>query len=289
MSMTNFVAATYAANGVLVMPAREVNSPAGPAKAPYVAGGFKAASKDAHQVAAWWTAMPSAAVGIPCRNNGIIALDADRHGTDDGVAAAYALFEANNFPPRSVPIVATPRDGRHFLFRRPTGLAETKGRLSIAIDVRDNAYVIAAGSVMADGRGYTLQNGSIEALAAAIGSQNLPEMPRWLTALVAKPPARLRPVLGPSSAPWRSPAAGPRQFSALIRTVVLAPDGRRNSTLYWASCRAGEMVADGAMPGEVAAEILATAGMRAGLPAQAAWATATGGIRAGMSGRGDHE
>jgi hypothetical protein len=54
------------------------------------------------------------------------------------------------------------------------------------------------------------------------------------------------------------------RFAGLLRTVALAPEGQRHPTLYWAACRAGELVAAGELGREAAAEALAGAAMDGG-------------------------
>lgn len=277
------VALIYVRRGVSILPCREADGRGGTAKAPYIEGGWHSASASEAQVRSWWTTWPNAAIGLPCRANEVIALDADRHGQGDGVAALFALFAQHGFAPNAVPCVVTPRDGRHCVFRRPIELSDTKARIAPAIDVRDRAYVVAAGSVMANGGRYTVQNGSLEQLAAAIGSASLPELPQWLVATIEKPP-----LLPPASIERaRSEAmAGcdvERRLTALVRKVVLATKGERNAVLHWAACRAGELVSAGAIHGETAVALFTEAGRHAGLPIHEARATARSGVHKGQA------
>lgn len=277
-------AETYSTFGVRIFPAREAGSPAGPAKAPYVSGGFKSATADAQQVGRWWGDWPCAAIGLPCRANGIIVLDADRHGSGDGVAEALAIFERCGVDPSAAPVIATPRDGRHFIFRRPEGLGETRGKIAPSIDVRDNAYVIAAGSVMATGGRYALNAGTVPQLSAAVAAHTLPALPQPLCELIAKS------VTPPRVAPAHSPTlpqpifcgqhdSGLRpRLAGLIRAVATASPGHRNATLHWAACRAGELIHAGVLPSGVAVVALVEAGLMAGLPHREAIATVRSGI-----------
>jgi hypothetical protein len=57
---------------------------------------------------------------------------------------------------------------------------------------------------------------------------------------------------------------GAGRFAALLATVRNAPDGKRHPTLFWAACRAGEMVASGDLDAERAAAALAQAAMDGG-------------------------
>ena len=104
------------AAGVKVFPCREGGSSA---KAPYTVQGFKAATNDWVEIQPWFSKFPNALWGLPCAMNGILVLDADRHGKADGVNNIMSLFESKQFDCRRVPIVETPRCGYHFYFRRP--------------------------------------------------------------------------------------------------------------------------------------------------------------------------
>ncbi len=78
-------------------------------------------------------------------------------------------------------------------------------------------------------------------------------------------------------------ASTPGRLAGLRRTVASAQQGQRNTTLHWAACRAGEMVAEGVMGDPwVAAEALAEAAGAAGLDAREIAAT----IRSGFQSSG---
>jgi hypothetical protein len=184
--------------------------------------------------------------------------------------------------------VATPRNGHHYLFRRPKELGETKGKIAPAIDIRDRAYVIAAGSVMSNGPRYSLQNGSIELLAAAIGSATLPELPDWLSALVAKPTPGKNTATGYAAPPRFTPAGDVRRrLTGLVRAVALAPPGERNAMLHWGACRVGELVQAGLITEEAAFAMFVEAGSSAGLSTRETIATVKSGVAKG-SGSAHH-
>jgi hypothetical protein len=82
------------------------------------------------------------------------------------------------------------------------------------------------------------------------------EVPELQEPPPARPtPHRLRP------ATWEAATA---RLAALIYAVRRAPDTQRHPTLFWAACRAGEMVAAGEVEGEAAARALAQAAMEGG-------------------------
>jgi len=137
----------------------------------------EASTANEQQIAAWWRKWPDAAPALDLAKCGLIVIDADRH-EHDGVEAFGALMAAHGFDPDSAPIVATPSQGSHHFFRQPAGRApfgNGRGNLPAGVDVRGaGGYVIAPGTVMADGRVYELHGNLDEA----------PELPDWLIALL---------------------------------------------------------------------------------------------------------
>lgn len=134
-------------------------------------------TKERTQITAWWQKWPDAAVGLDLGKSGLLVIDADRHGEDDGVEAFGALMAENGFDPDSAPLVATPNQGNHHFFRQPPGrtFGNGRGMLPAGVDVRgDGGYVIAPGTVMADGRFYELHGNLDEA----------PAIPEWLSAII---------------------------------------------------------------------------------------------------------
>jgi hypothetical protein len=71
------------------------------------------------------------------------------------------------------------------------------------------------------------------------------------------------------------------RLQALARFAGGAPPQHRNSRLYWAACRAGEMVASRLATPAVVARILIEAGCRTGLAERETAATVASGLRAG--------
>jgi hypothetical protein len=66
------------------------------------------ATTDAQQIIDWWSSRTNAGVGLPMESGGLIAIDADRHGSIDGVAELNRLIAANE-QWLAHPIVNTPR------------------------------------------------------------------------------------------------------------------------------------------------------------------------------------
>jgi hypothetical protein len=191
-----------------------------------------------------------------------------------------ALFDHYKFDYGSAPCVRTPRNGLHVIFARPAGLGKAKGKLSDAIDIKDNGYIIAPGNILPDGRAYRLLNGSVEQLAGCISANTLPPVPEWLKQLIVQPP---KPVKKPST---YQPTAQQcvNSVSGIVRTVINAGEGNRNRALYWASCRIGELARQGAINEQAAFALLVEAGTQAGLSAPEVHATAKSGMTAGSTG-----
>ena len=286
--LMHHVALTYIRAGVAIIPCRESDGSETTAKSPYISGGWHSATDDEAQIRDWWRRWPNAAIGLPCAFNRIIAVDADRHGNGDGVTAFFQDCERNGFDPYSVPCVRTPRDGRHLIFHRPLDMGETKGAIGQAIDIRDKAYIIAAGSVMANGAGYTLETGTIEQLAFAIGSRSLTPPYPWIQKLMVKDaPSLISPKFHKAAPKPQYQSEMPQGSSdsrllGIIRKVISTAPGQRNPTLYWAACRVRDIVAAGGVPIAAAEALLCEAGLRAGLSLAEVRAT----VASGLTGRG---
>jgi len=128
--------------------------PANPAnKQPLTANGFKDATDDPGQVREWWHRFPTAMIGVPTgERSGVWVLDVDTK-RGDGYGELAALVAANR-PLPETPTVRTPSGGTHYLFQHVDGV-RNRGRLTDNIDVRgEGGYIIAAGSIDADGCPY---------------------------------------------------------------------------------------------------------------------------------------
>ncbi len=149
-------AANWARNGFPVFQCKPAD------KSPLTPHGFKDATTDLGQVAAFWKEHPKALVGIPTGAASglfVVDLDTDRDtGEAIGAASLGALGLSNLIG--SVPTVSTPSGGRHLYFRA-CGLGNTTSKVGRKIDTRgDGGYIIVPGSVTQLGA-YLLLNGSI--------------------------------------------------------------------------------------------------------------------------------
>ncbi len=88
----------------------------------------------------------------------------------------------------------------------------------------------------------------------------LPVIPRWITGLAGPPPV---PVTG-TAAGHGGASAGAR-LHGIIGRLLAAERGERNRLLFWASLRAGELVADGDLDVGAAGQALTDAAAKIGL------------------------
>jgi hypothetical protein len=96
------------------------------------------------------------------------------------------------------------------------------------------------------------------------------QLPEWLRAIIENlPQQRSAAIVLPDL----------HLLKHLIRTVAAAHEGQRNNALFWAACRAGEMVASGLLDAAATAAVLAEAATRCSLPWLEADRTAWNGIK----------
>lgn len=87
----------------------------------------------------------------------------------------------------------------------------------------------------------------------------LPVLPHWIAALAGPPPAPATTITGHGAAHAHA------RLQGLIRRLLAARRGERNQLLFWASLRAGELVADGDLHTGAAARALTVAATQIGL------------------------
>nr|WSZ97137.1 bifunctional DNA primase/polymerase [Streptomyces sp. NBC_00857] len=161
----------------------------------------------------------------------------------DSVAALQQLALQHLFTLPETVIVLTPSGGRHIWLTGPPDVIvhNSAGRLAPGIDVRGTGgYLVGPGSVTARG-----------AYRVAPGSAGLRPAPC--------PRALLR-LLAPPVHPRHQPQGRPTQGHGLVRFVLAAHEGQRNTRLFWAACRAYEHGY-----GEALVEPLVDAAVRTGL------------------------
>jgi hypothetical protein len=218
-------------------------------KRPIVAHWGIEASKNEAQIREWWTKNPEALVALPCKQNRLLVIDCDRHTVaEDGIANFKELCEAHE-PLPSHPAINTDYEGQHHILRMPDeSIGQGKNKLPPGVDVRgyladnEGGYIIAAGSRMPDGRGWSLVKGTPSLLSGP-----LPLPPQWLIDLCRTP--LVKPVS--QVVPFK-PAGKAEDAYAMATLNRVAdelagtpPNTGRDNTLMSVSATMGRMIAPG--------------------------------------------
>lgn len=158
--------------------------PCNPTKRPQPGVRWKEeATTDPGRIERFWRRWPNSLPAFEPGRHGLVAIDCDRHGRDDGVAALDCLARDHGDDPRDWPTIETPSTGRHAFFRQDGSLTNARGQLPAGIDVRGaGGYVIAEGATLPDGRDYHALG---DGLVAALESDAVPDLPAWLAEALA--------------------------------------------------------------------------------------------------------
>lgn len=188
---------------------------------------------------------------ISCRGR-LVGLDIDRKNGVDGYATLHQLAREHGFDiPRMTTTVFTPSGGAHLWMTVPEGVTvpNSVGRLGPGLDVRGTGgYVVGPGSTGRTGE-YVFH--------PELGYSEPQPVPEQLLRLMLPPPPVIRPQRRHTPSP--GDAAG-RALEGLVNVVLTAPQGERNSKLYWAASKAWAHVGDGHLAaGDVEAELIAAA------------------------------
>lgn len=194
------------------------------------------ASTDPDIIRAGFEQAPHAtAYGIGCGAGPLplLGIDLDRKNGVDGCATLNQLAREHGFTiPRTV-TVCTPSGGFHLWFTGPAGahVPNSVGKLGPGIDVRGT-------------RGYLVTEPTV---------YPIPE--QLLKLLMPLPAPKFRQPLQ-----RRVPSPRGNVLDGLVQFVATAPEGTRNSRLFWAACRAWEHVRSGHLAaGEVGAALVPAA------------------------------
>jgi hypothetical protein len=231
--------------------------------------GFLDASTHDDDLKALWSEFPGPLVGVATGNPSQLAvLDLDKKHAE---ARDWYVVHRDRLQPTRTH--RTRSGGLHLLFGHLDGLRNSASKIAKGVDVRaDGGYIVwwpAAGlQVLSDEPIAPWPDDLIEALAEPASAAPLPPLP---------PPVRtphrvagdLRPAL--------------HRVIGLGRIVAHAGEGERNRILFWATCRARDMIAAGDLDRPAAVEVveaLHAAAIRAGLPAREAERTIRSAMRA---------
>jgi hypothetical protein len=247
-------ALTTAGAGLHVFPARVyLNNRSGKWDKVPIAKGWQQGSSDEQQVRAWWREFPWALPGIALGRAGLLAIDPDRHGGPDGVAAWATLIAEHGGLPEH-PTTITPSGGEHHLFRQPPDvvLGNGEGSLPEGINVRGRGgFIFAQGAVRPDGQGWQVARDS-EPLAQAVKNETIPVIPEWLAEIIRTPKGR--PIGAPPAPPpiitlGHAPTERERKYGAdkvaYAIADFVAAKSNRNNALNIAALKIGSVVARG--------------------------------------------
>jgi hypothetical protein len=210
--------------------------PCGPDKRPLTTHGYKDASSDPAQIKEWWREHPNALIGVPAGDK-FVVIDCDLQHAD---AQGWYFDHAVTLVTRKH---STKSGGRHLLFKPDDRVGCTAGKIHPHIDTRGKGgYVI-----------WWPAEG-LEVLHANV----LAEIPQSIL-------ERLRKEPEPTP---RAPIRLRRDSDLLplVRVILNARQGERNTATFWAACRLAEHVHSGQLSDGDMVNIVVEAAGRNGLP-----------------------
>lgn len=210
-------------------------------KRPLLLGGrgFHDATTDVTQISRWWSGRPDANLAIPTgAASGVDVVDVDVHENRDGYVAFRRARDAGLLSGWSM-LVRTPSKGLHVYFPHEAGRAQASWQsAAAAVDFRgDGGYIMVPPS-------------SVRQPDDALASYTFQSRSPAPTAPVDA--ARLRRFLAPERSRVHrlfTPRPGSQaNGEQLSEWLAQRPEGARNASLFWASCRLAET---GAGPAEI--------------------------------------
>jgi hypothetical protein len=233
--------------------------------------GVKDATVDPGVIAKWGKEYPQANIGLACGvATGFIVVDLDpRNGANETMAELAKKGRA--FPP--CPTARTGGGGAHLLFRYDAKLINSKSKVGPGIDIKTTGgYIVASPSF-------------VKQPSDSIGDGNYtwvthprdiapPRMPIWLSTILTPPPKPDRSAFTPKT-------DAPKSIRSIVDFLTKSHAGDRNNRLYWASCRAAEVVRQRHVSEGSAVDQLLSAAVSIGLPHKEAIATIISAFRGG--------
>jgi hypothetical protein len=226
--------------------------------------GLREASQDLKVIRAWWRSCPRCGGGILAPEE-VLVLDFDDPTAWERLKGDYPALEA-------APRQRTASGGYHVFLRLPEGVrlsATTRALEGVDLRGMGRAYVVAAPTRLADGRGYSWE-------VPLVPPAKLPLIPEGLLLRLLPPPPPREVVVKAGSSPRRLRAL----LEAYAAAVARAPEGTRHNTLIRYAVATGGLIPHGLDPRE-AEEALVGAALEAGLPEREAREAARWGLEAG--------
>jgi hypothetical protein len=220
---------SLAARGVSVFPCKSVD------KRPHTKNGFKDASTDAAIITDWWKQWPDALVGVPTGEK-FVVLDLDLQHPE-----AQAWYAKANLPNTRKHVSRS--GGRHVLFKPRDDFKCSAGKIHRGVDTRGKGGYI----IWWPAHGFDVLHGNA-----------LFDVPEWLMRQLNPPQAIPKSIL--------RPLRSDKDLEPLVRVIVQAKEGERNTATFWAACRLAEHVRNGQVARNDMIGIVVEAAGRTGLP-----------------------
>jgi hypothetical protein len=215
--------------------------------------GFYAATTDLDRIGAMFAGHPERLLAIRTgKPSGLAVVDVD---PPEGLDTMRAMIAEGLLPETCSQ--RTGGGGWHLLYEHPGGYVMSGAqKIGRKVDSKaDGGYIVAAPSIHPrTGEPYTWRWDYPTAPLA-------PMHPTLVARL--RPPAP-QPRLDTGRGVFTPKSTG--RLRGLVDTVLNAQEGNGNNSLYWASCKAGEMVAKGEITEQVAYDALAAAARQLGIP-----------------------
>jgi Bifunctional DNA primase/polymerase, N-terminal len=223
-------AVSLAERGCPVFPCRNTD------KRPHTPHGFKDASTDPVVITSWWQQWPDALVGVPTGEK-FVVLDCDLQHVE-----AQQWYSKANLPLTRTHV--TRSGGRHLFFKPRPDFKNSAAKIEHGIDTRGlGGYVI-----WWPAHGFDVMHGGA-----------LADVPQWLLRQLNPPP----PQLVYSAPPRR--LHSDKDLEPLVRVILQAKEGERNTKTFWAACRLAEHVFGGQIGRNDMIGIVVEAATRTGL------------------------
>jgi putative DNA primase/helicase len=231
----------YTARGWPVFPVQN--------KIPLTEHGFKDATCDRGQIAAWWRRWPRADVAVPTgAGTGLIVLDIDIDPAK-GINGLDALEEIGISVHPETPTAHTPRGGMHLYFAHPgREVRNSAGRIGRGLDVRGDGGSIVVPSGQ-PGRIWDPHLGLDMPLAP---------MPAWMAPQRTEASIRHEPHR--SAQQVRLTAYAEAALDSAVKAIKAAAEGQRYRTLNDETFSIGRLAGSGVIPAGMALDALIWAG-----------------------------